>query len=168
MMDLCHQCHDLQKAGVLELDELWVIHLFEADFNLLVGLLFGRRTVHNAVISKRLHPSQFGKKGGECMDAAVTKVLHNTIATFTKTPQGNSRATLLRVLIASSWCSPCFDFSCMVAHHSYWSSGSGSLPTTVTRSRQAMGSPPDPNYTPMTHRLMAPAKAPTEDPEAVS
>jgi hypothetical protein len=38
-----------KKAGVLELDELRVIHLFEADFNLLVGLIFGRRTVHNAV-----------------------------------------------------------------------------------------------------------------------
>jgi hypothetical protein len=30
-----------EKAGVLELDELRVIHLFEADFNLLIGLLFG-------------------------------------------------------------------------------------------------------------------------------
>jgi hypothetical protein len=51
-----------KKAGVLELDELRVIHLFEADFNLLVGLVFGRRTVHNAVDHKKLHPSQFGKK----------------------------------------------------------------------------------------------------------
>jgi hypothetical protein len=66
-----------KKAGVLELDELRVIHLFEADFNLLVGLIFGRRTIHNAVDHHRLHPSQFGKKGGECMDAAISKVLHN-------------------------------------------------------------------------------------------
>jgi hypothetical protein len=77
-----------KKAGVLELDELWVIHLFEADFNLLVGLIFGRRTVHNAVNHQRLHPSQFGKKGGECMDAAISKVLHNVIATYTKTSLG--------------------------------------------------------------------------------
>jgi hypothetical protein len=77
-----------KKAGVLELDELRVIHLFEADLNLLIGLISGRRTVHNAVDSSRLHPSQFGKKGGECMYAAVTKVLHNTIVTVTKTPMG--------------------------------------------------------------------------------
>jgi hypothetical protein len=77
-----------KKPGVLELDELRVIHLFEADFNLLVGLIFGRRTVHNAVDHKRLHPSQYGKKGGECMDAGVSKVLHNTIATYSKTPMG--------------------------------------------------------------------------------
>jgi hypothetical protein len=54
-----------KKLGVLELDELWVIHLFEAYFNLLVGLLFGRRTVQNAVYHQKLHPSQYGKKGGE-------------------------------------------------------------------------------------------------------
>jgi hypothetical protein len=77
-----------KKPGVLELNELRVIHLFEADFNLLVGLIFGRRTGHNAVDHKRLHPSQYGKKGGECMDAAVYKVLHNTIATYAKTPMG--------------------------------------------------------------------------------
>jgi hypothetical protein len=77
-----------KKLGVLELDELRVIHLFEADFNLLVGLIFGRRTVHNVVDHHRLHPSQFGKKGGECMDAAISKVLHNVIATYSKTPLG--------------------------------------------------------------------------------
>jgi hypothetical protein len=77
-----------KKAGVLELDELRVIHLFEADFNLLVGLIFGRRTVHNAVDHQLLHPSQFGKKGGECMDAAISKTLHNVLATYTKTPLG--------------------------------------------------------------------------------
>jgi hypothetical protein len=63
-----------KKIGVLELDELRVIHLFEADFNLLVGLIFGRSTVHNAVNNQQLHLSQYGKKGGECMDAAVSKV----------------------------------------------------------------------------------------------
>jgi hypothetical protein len=77
-----------KKPGVLELDELRAIHLFEADFNLLVGLIFGRRTVHNVVNHHHLHPSQFGKKGGECMDAAISKVLHNTIATYSKTPLG--------------------------------------------------------------------------------
>jgi hypothetical protein len=88
-----------KKAGVLELDELRVIHLFEADFNLLVGMIFGRRTVHNAVDHQRLHPSQYGKKGGECMDATVSKVLHNTIATYSKTLWDNSKVTPRRVSI---------------------------------------------------------------------
>jgi hypothetical protein len=77
-----------KKAGVLELDELRVIYLFEADFNLLVGIIFGRRAVCIAVNHQRLHPNQFGKKGGECMDAAISKTLHNVIATYTKTPLG--------------------------------------------------------------------------------
>jgi hypothetical protein len=77
-----------KKAGVLALDELRAIHLFEADFNLLIGLIFGCRTIHNAVDHQRLHPSQFGKKSGECMDAAISKTLHNVLATYTKTPLG--------------------------------------------------------------------------------
>jgi hypothetical protein len=77
-----------KKAGVLELDELCVINFFEADFNLLVGIIFGRQTVHNAVDHQRLHLNQFGKKGGECMNAAISKTLHNVIATYTKTPLG--------------------------------------------------------------------------------
>jgi hypothetical protein len=62
-----------KKAGLMELDELRVIHLFEADFNLLVSTIFGHRTVHNAVNSQKLHPSQFGRKGGECMDAEISQ-----------------------------------------------------------------------------------------------
>jgi hypothetical protein len=91
-----------KKAGLMELDELRVIHLFEADFNLLVGTIFGRRTVHNAVNSQKLHPSQFGRKGGECMDAAISKILHNVIATYSKTPMGQFESTPRLVLTASS------------------------------------------------------------------
>jgi hypothetical protein len=99
-----------KKAGILELDELRVIHLFEADFNLLVGLIFGRWTIHNAVTTERLHPSQFGKKGGECMDAAVAKVLHNTVATLTKTPmsQFESDATACFDRIVMTFAMLCF------------------------------------------------------------
>jgi hypothetical protein len=56
-----------KKVGLLELDKLLVSHLFEADFNLLVGSIFGRRTVHNAVNSQKLHPCQFGRQGGKFM-----------------------------------------------------------------------------------------------------
>ena len=112
-----------KKAGVLELNELRVLHLFEADFNLLVGLIFGRWTVHNAVNTARIHPSQFGKKGGECMDAAVAKVLHNTIATLTKTPisQFESDATACFDRISMTFAMMCFFiFGCPARFIKFW------------------------------------------------
>jgi hypothetical protein len=77
-----------KKPGCIELDRLRVIHLFEADFNLLVGVYFGRRAMYHQVDGNLLHEGQFGKPGGECQDAAISKVLHNMIAIFTKTLMG--------------------------------------------------------------------------------
>jgi hypothetical protein len=39
-----------KKAGILKLEELRVLHLFEADFNLLVGLIFGRWTISTTLL----------------------------------------------------------------------------------------------------------------------
>jgi hypothetical protein len=77
-----------KKANCLELDRLRVIHLFEADFNLLVRVLFGRRAMYHQVDKKLLHPGQYGRPGGECQDAALLKVLHNHRATYTHTALG--------------------------------------------------------------------------------
>jgi hypothetical protein len=44
-MDTSYQRYD----GVIELDKLQVIHLFEADFNLLIRVYFGRRAMHHQV-----------------------------------------------------------------------------------------------------------------------
>jgi hypothetical protein len=103
-----------KKPGVLELDELRVINLFEADFNLLVVLIFGRRTIHNAVDHQRLHANQFGKKGGKYMDAAISKTLHNIIATYTKTPlaqfESNAAACFDRIVMAFA----------MLCFYAYW------------------------------------------------
>jgi hypothetical protein len=77
-----------KKPGVLELDKLRVIHLFEADFNLIVGLLFGRRAMHHSVDNHLLHTGQYGRPGGECQDAAFAKILHNHMAHYSKTPLG--------------------------------------------------------------------------------
>jgi hypothetical protein len=76
------------KAGYIELDKLRVIHLFEADFNLMVGILFGRRTMYHQVDKKLLNPAQFGCPGGECPDVSISKVIHNLICLFTRTPMG--------------------------------------------------------------------------------
>jgi hypothetical protein len=77
-----------KKANYLELDRLRVIHLFEADFNLLVGVLFGRRAMYYQVDKKLFHPGQYGRPSGECQDAALLKVLHNHLATYTHTALG--------------------------------------------------------------------------------
>jgi hypothetical protein len=77
-----------KKANCLELDRLRVIHLFEADFNLLVGVLFGRRAMYHQVDQHLLHPGQYGRPGGECQDPAILKVLHNHLTTYTQTYLG--------------------------------------------------------------------------------
>jgi hypothetical protein len=77
-----------KKPGCIELDRLRVIHLFEADFNMFVGVLFGCRAMRHSVSHNLLHSGQYSKPGGECQDAALSKVLHNLLAFFTKTPLG--------------------------------------------------------------------------------
>jgi hypothetical protein len=77
-----------KKTGCMELDCLWVIHLLEADFNMFIGVLFGRRAMHHSVSHNLLHSGQYEKPGGECQDAALSKVLHNLLAFFTKMTLG--------------------------------------------------------------------------------
>jgi endonuclease/exonuclease/phosphatase family metal-dependent hydrolase len=77
-----------KEPGNFNLDKLRVIHLFEADFNLTVGILFGRRAMYHARDHSLLHDGQGGRLGSECMDVTLTKVLHITMAHLTKTPLG--------------------------------------------------------------------------------
>jgi hypothetical protein len=155
-----------KKAGVLELNELRVIHLFEAD--LLVGLIFGRRTVHNAVDHQRLHPCQFGKKGGECMDTATSKTLHNDIATYTKTSLGQfeSDATACFDIIVMTFAMLCFfAYGCPSLLINF---GLQSSNITVIKLKQATASPTGRTPIPMPLQYMAHAKDRAEVPEATS
>jgi hypothetical protein len=77
-----------KEPGNYNLDKLRVIHLFEADFNLMVGILFGRRAMYHARDKALLHDGQGGRLGSECMDVTITKVLHITMSHLTKTPLG--------------------------------------------------------------------------------
>jgi hypothetical protein len=72
----------------VELDNLRVIHLFEADFNLMIGILFGRRAMYHQVNKNLLNPAQLGRPGGECADATIAKVLHNLTSQLSQTPMG--------------------------------------------------------------------------------
>ncbi len=77
-----------KEPGNFNLDKLRVIHLFEADFNLTVGILFGRRSMYHARDNDLLHDGQGGRLGSECMDVTFTKVLYTTMSHLTKTPLG--------------------------------------------------------------------------------
>jgi hypothetical protein len=83
-----------KKPGYIELDRLRVIHLLKADFNLFIGVLFGCRDMHHSVSQDLLHHGQYGKPGRECQDAALSKILHNLLAFFTKTPLGQFERTI--------------------------------------------------------------------------
>jgi hypothetical protein len=63
-----------------------VIHLFEADFNMMIGILLGRRAMHHQVDNQLLNTAQYGRPGGECSDSSISKVLHNLISSLTHTP----------------------------------------------------------------------------------
>jgi hypothetical protein len=78
-----------KSPGYRELKKLCIIHLFEADFNLLIGLLFGRRAMYQAAEKGLIHRGQFCRPAGECNNAVMLKILHNHIAWITQTPMGH-------------------------------------------------------------------------------
>jgi hypothetical protein len=53
-----------KKPGLFLLEKLRTIHLFEADYNWILGLIFGRRMVHNAEKQQHLNESQWGSRPG--------------------------------------------------------------------------------------------------------
>ena len=65
-----------KNPGCTKLNRLQVIHSFDADFNLIVGILFGRPAMRFQSRNNLIYPGQFGQPGGECQDAAMGKVLH--------------------------------------------------------------------------------------------
>jgi hypothetical protein len=77
-----------KKPGCVELDKFRVIHLFEVDLNLMIGILFGHCAMYHQVDNNLLNPTQFGRPGGESQDSAISKVLHNLVSSLTHTPMG--------------------------------------------------------------------------------
>jgi hypothetical protein len=79
-----------KKPGCIKLEKLCIIHSFEADFNLVIGLLFGQKAMYHASEHNLIHQGQYCKKAGKCntMVMVMLKVLHNLFAWLTKTPMG--------------------------------------------------------------------------------
>lgn len=70
--------------GCIDMDKLRVIHLFKADFNLGIVILFGEMAIHHQINNAYLHKGQYRKRGGEYQDITFSKLLHYQLSTYTK------------------------------------------------------------------------------------
>jgi hypothetical protein len=76
-----------KKPGNYQLNKLRTIHLFEADYNWLIGMIFGRRMVHGAERQKHLHEGQWGSRPGpSAHDALLHKIASYEVSRLTRTP----------------------------------------------------------------------------------
>jgi hypothetical protein len=77
-----------KKPGVFLIDKLRVIHLFEADYNFIIGTVFGRRAMYSGIDNHTLHTSQWAQPGRQCADVVVMRELTLAVSKMTKTPLG--------------------------------------------------------------------------------
>jgi hypothetical protein len=78
-----------KKPGVYLLEKLRTIHLFEADYNWTLGLIFGNRMVHSAEKQGHLNNSQWGSRPGRSTEEAlIHKIISYEISRTTRTPLG--------------------------------------------------------------------------------
>ncbi len=76
-----------KREGILLLDKLRTIHLFEPDFNWILGMIFGKRLLHSANHFHLLHDSQFGSRPGcHALGAVFLKLLSYEVCRLTRTP----------------------------------------------------------------------------------
>ena len=85
-------------------NKLRVIHLFEADFNLALGILWGRRLMRQAERINILGEQQFGSRKGRCAeDVALLKMITCELINITKTDGGtfdnDAKACYDRIII---------------------------------------------------------------------
>jgi hypothetical protein len=78
-----------KKPGLFLLEKLRTIHLFEADYNWLLGLVFGRRMVYGAEDQQHLFNGQWGARPGRSTEQpALYKTMSYEISRLTRTPLG--------------------------------------------------------------------------------
>jgi hypothetical protein len=71
-----------KKPGVYLMSKLRVVHLFEADYNFIIGTVFGRRAMYSGVDNDMLHPSQWAQPGRQCSDVVAMRELALTVELF--------------------------------------------------------------------------------------
>ncbi len=78
-------CMINKKTDSFLLSQLRVIHLFEADYNSIIGIIFGRYMIHRICDNQTFHPSQWGRPHRECEDTLMLKELTYQVATMSRT-----------------------------------------------------------------------------------
>ena len=77
----------VQTCALPILTKLRVIHLYEADYNLILKLLWTRRLTWKAHLTKTLHPCQAGSRPGRsAIDVVVYKEHKYLYSELTRTP----------------------------------------------------------------------------------
>jgi hypothetical protein len=75
-----------KKPGMYLMNKLRIIHLFEADYNFIIGTSFSQCALYSGVDNKTIHPSQWAQPGRQCSDVVVMRKLTIAVAKMTKTP----------------------------------------------------------------------------------
>jgi hypothetical protein len=79
-----------KKPGVYDLEKLRTIHIMEADYNWILGLIFGRKMVYQAARRGMLHKNAYGSRPGKnATDATLVKELSYTISRLARHPMGS-------------------------------------------------------------------------------
>jgi Reverse transcriptase (RNA-dependent DNA polymerase) len=82
-------CMIEKKPGVIRIDKLRVIHLYEADYNLLLKIMWARRSVWHMVDKKAINNGQVGSRPGHrAIDLVLQKEMMYTYAHLTRTNLG--------------------------------------------------------------------------------
>jgi hypothetical protein len=75
-----------KTPGLPRINKLRVIHLYEADYNLILKLLWARKLVWNAHVADRLNDGQAGSRPGRrCIDVVIHKEMKYLYAHLTRT-----------------------------------------------------------------------------------
>ena len=93
-----------KKPGLFLLEKLQTIHLFEADYNWLLGLVFGLRMVYSAEEHNQLSDSHWGAIPGRSTGQPdLYKTMSYEISRLTRTPLGtldnNAKACYDRIIM---------------------------------------------------------------------
>jgi Reverse transcriptase (RNA-dependent DNA polymerase) len=80
-------CMIEKLPGIPRIDKMRVIHLFEVDYNLILKIMWARRTIWNAYNKQALNSGQAGSKpGSRAIDVVFNKEMKYTYAKLTRTP----------------------------------------------------------------------------------
>ena len=71
------------------MEPLCIMNLFESNFNLVIGITFGRRIMTYQSKHNMIHCNQYGRPDRECTDVIFTKILHYHMSHYTKTALGS-------------------------------------------------------------------------------